>query len=139
MNAQLLDMDYQQEVSPLYVTKSKLKEFSVGYLKSISLITATGWSATEDAWIKYCQMLADIETHLKDQDELKIYFNLEILNATSVGYLFKIIKRLNEAHTDGKQVKVYWRCSSATCGEEMVDTGLDMAGMSDFEFQITKA
>ncbi|WP_350216993.1 SiaC family regulatory phosphoprotein [Ekhidna sp.] len=126
-------------MSPLRVVKSELKIFNVRYLNSLNLITAVGWSITDDAWIKYCQMLADIELHLKRNEELKIYFKLEIINTSSAGYLFKIIKRLNLAHTDGKNVKIYWSCSSTDFGNEMVETGLDLAGMSDFNFQITEA
>ncbi len=135
----MLSNNFREVVSPLRLVKSELKVFNVRYLNTLNLIMATGWSITDDAWIKYCQMMADIELHLKRNEELKIYFKLEIINTSSAGYLFKIIKQLNKAHADGKHVKIYWSCSSADYGKEMVETGLDLAGMSDFNFQITEA
>ena len=109
------------------MVKSDLKVFNVRYLGSLNLMIAVGWSITDDAWVKYCQMMADIEHHLKRNEELKVYFKLEL------------IKQLNKAHAAGKSVKIYWSCASTDYGSEMVETGLDMAGMSDFSFQITEA
>ncbi|WP_370087439.1 SiaC family regulatory phosphoprotein [Ekhidna sp.] len=139
MTAQILSNNCHEEVSPLRLIKSELKVFNVRYLKTLDLIMVTGWSITDDAWIKYCQMMADIELHLKRNEVLKIYFRLEIMNTSSAGYLFKIIKRLNRAHAEGKAIKIFWSCSSADYGNEMVETGLDIAGMCDFKFQITEA
>jgi hypothetical protein len=138
MNAQAITMNYQEEVSPMKVVKSEFKVFNVRYLESLNLITAVGWSITNDAWIKYCQILADIELHLKRRDALKIYFKLELFNTSSAGYLFKIIKRLNKAHAEGKEVKVFWSCATEN-ENEMVEAGLDMAGLCDFKFQISYA
>ncbi|WP_424963645.1 SiaC family regulatory phosphoprotein [Ekhidna sp.] len=139
MNAQEITQNCQEGTSPLRVVKSDLKVFTVRYLESLNLITAVGWSITDDAWIKYCQMMADIELHLKRNEELKVYFKLELMNTSSAKYLFKVLQRLNEAHASGKDVKIYWSCASADYSREMVETGLDMAGMCDFSFQITEA
>jgi len=126
-------------VSPLRLVKSDLKVFNVRYLESLNLILATGWSITDDAWIKYCQMMADIELHLRKNDGLNIYFKLELFNTSSAVYLFKLIKRLNAAHAQGKTVKIYWSCASDDNDDAMLDAGLDMAGMCDFKFQISYA
>lgn len=139
MNAQTITHNYQEEISPLRVVKSDLKVFNVRYLGSLNLMIAVGWSITDDAWVKYCQMMVDIEHHLKRNEELKVYFKLELINTSSAKYLFKVIKQLNKAHAAGKSVKIYWSCASTDYGSEMVETGLDMAGMSDFSFQITEA
>ena len=139
MNAQMIQHNSQEEVSPLRVVKSDLKIFTVRYLETLNLILATGWSITDDAWIKYCQMISDIDLHLRRNEELNIYFKLELFNASSATYIFKIIKRLNEAHKKGKAVKIYWNCASAYHDAAILEAGLDMAGMCDFKFQITEA
>lgn len=136
MNAQMIGINNHENQSPLRVVKSELKVFQVRYLKSLNLITAKGWSITDDAWINYCQILADIESHMLRNDELTIYFKYELFNTSSAGYLFKIIQRLNRAHANGKTVKIYWSCNSNN-EEEMIDVGMDLAGMCDFAFKIS--
>ncbi len=136
MSAQMLYNNIQEEVSPLRVVKSDLKVFTTRYLESLNLITAVGWSVTDDAWIKYCQMLADIESHLMRKDELTVYFKYELFNSSSASYLFKIIQRLNKAHANGKTVKIYWSCTT-TNENEILDMGLDFAPMCDFQFKIS--
>ncbi|WP_420577660.1 SiaC family regulatory phosphoprotein [Ekhidna sp.] len=135
----MIQHNCQGEVSPLRVVKSDPKVFTVRYLETLNLILATGWSITDDAWIKYCQMMSDIELHLKRNEELNIYFKLELFNTSSATYLFKIIRRLNEAHKKGKSVKIYWSCAAEYNDDAMLEAGLDMAGMCDFKFQITEA
>lgn len=136
MNAQRIHTNIQAEVSPLRVVKSELKVFNTRYLESLNLMTAVGWSVTDDAWIKYCQMLADIETHLMKNDELTIYFKFELFNSSSATYLFKIIRRFNDAHAKGKIVKIYWSCTEED-ENEVLDMGLDFAPMCDFPFKIS--
>ncbi|MEP1114880.1 MAG: SiaC family regulatory phosphoprotein, partial [Ekhidna sp.] len=121
MNALTITPTHQEEVSPLHLVKSDLKVFKVRYLESLNLITAVGWSITDDAWLKYCELLADIESHLVNRDELTIYFKYELFNSSSAAYLFKIIRRFNEAHSKGKTVKIYWSCNSNN-ENEMVET-----------------
>ncbi|MEQ9468294.1 MAG: SiaC family regulatory phosphoprotein [Ekhidna sp.] len=137
MNAQVAFMDQQQEVSPLRVVKAISKIFNIRYMENLNLMMVTGWSITDDAWIKYCQMLADIESHLRVREELNIYFKFELFNTSSAKYLFKIIKRLNKAHKEGKMVKIYWSCSASEHENEMIESGLDFASMSDFQFKIS--
>ncbi|MEP1114875.1 SiaC family regulatory phosphoprotein, partial [Ekhidna sp.] len=60
----------------------------------------------------------------------------ELFNSSSAAYLFKIIRRFNEAHSKGKTVKIYWSCNSNN-ENEMVETGMDLAEMCDFKFKIS--
>ncbi len=136
MNVQMIHNAHKELESPLELVKSELKVFNVRYLESLNLITAVGWSVTDDAWAKYCEILANIESHLLNKNSLNIYFKLELFNSSSAKYLFKIIKRLNEAFLNGKDVKIYWSCASSN-EQEMIDTGLDLAGMCDFPFKIS--
>ncbi|MEO9872482.1 SiaC family regulatory phosphoprotein [Ekhidna sp.] len=137
MNALTINETHQEEVSPLHLVKSELKVFKVHYLGSLNLITVVGWSITDDAWIKYCEMLANIESHFVNRDELAIHFKYELFNTSSAAYMFKIIQRLNKAHAAGKTVKIYWSYTSSN-EDEMVDMGLDLSEMCDFEFKISK-
>ncbi|MEP1033541.1 SiaC family regulatory phosphoprotein [Ekhidna sp.] len=136
MSAQMIHTNIQEEISPLRLVKSELKVFTTRYLESLNLITAVGWSVTDDAWIKYCQILADMETHLLRKDDLTIYFKFELFNSSSASYLFKIIQRFNDAHAAGKTVKIYWSCALDD-DNEMLDAGLDFAAMCDFQFKIS--
>lgn len=138
MNVQVAYINQQHEESPLRVVKDDWRIFNVRYMENLNLITAVGWSITDDAWIKYCQVLADIESHLRTKEELNVYFKYELYNTSSTRYLFKIIKRLNEAHRDGKKVKIYWSCATEN-ESAMIESGLDLADMCDFEFKISYA
>lgn len=136
MNAQMNTSRDSYEIAPMQLIKSDLKVFNVRYLPSLNLITATGWSITDDAWVKYCQLLADIESQMIHRDELTIYFKLELFNTSSARYIFKIVNRLNKAHANGKHVKIYWS-SQVENEDEMIDAGLDLAGLCDFPFKIS--
>ena len=118
------------------VVKDETRVFQTRYLKGLNLATVRGWSVTKDAQSKYDQLLTDIETHLETENSLNIHFKYELFNSSTVKYLFKIIKILNKAYTNGKVVKIYWSCASRNDGD-MIDTGLDLAKMSDFKFQIS--
>lgn len=139
MNAQAITMNYQQEVPPMRVVRNDMKVFDIRYLETLNLITVVGWSITDDAWIKYCQMLADIELHLRKKESLNVYFKLNLFNTSSTGYLFKIIKRLNKAHSDGKEVKIYWSCAISDHEEEILQAGLDFRELCDFKFNLSYA
>ena len=117
------------------VTKSGLKTFKIRYLRTLNLITATGWSNTNDAWAKYCNLLGDIESHLLYNEELKVYFNLKAFDASSVRYLYKLIQRLNKAQTQSKQVKLFWSCDQENF--EMLEMGIDLKEVADFPVEIS--
>ncbi len=136
MNSQNL---YQSKSDALLeLVRNELKVFNTLYLGNLNLMTAVGWSVTDEACKKYCQMLTNIEYHLHSKDNLNIYFKLELFNTSSVKYLLSIIKRLNQAFAKGKKVKIYW--SFATCNEEeILDAGVDLAGMCDFPFKISRS
>lgn len=138
MSAQALYINHQSGISPLRVVKDDTRVFNIRYIENLNLITVVGWSITDDAWIKYCQMLADIESHLRTREDLNIYFKYDLFNTSSAKYIFRIINRLNKAHADGKQVKVFWSCASGN-ESEMIESGLDLADMCDFKFSISYA
>jgi len=125
-------------VDQMRVVKSDLRVFNVKYYRPLNLITVAGWSVTQDAWVMYCQMLGDIESHLMAKEELNIYFKLNLFNTSSIKYLFKIIKKLNEAYEQGKDVKIYWSCNTEN-ENEIIDAGMDLRGLSDFPFEISYA
>ncbi|MEO1255671.1 MAG: SiaC family regulatory phosphoprotein [Bacteroidota bacterium] len=128
--------EIQETELELRLIKSEVKVFNTRYREGLNLLTAVGWSVTEDTWAKYCQMLADIESHLTKKNSLKVYFKLELFNSSSAKYIFKIIKKLNTAFHSGKDIKMYWSCATSN-EREMIDTGLDLAGMCDFPFKIS--
>ncbi|MEP0987611.1 SiaC family regulatory phosphoprotein [Ekhidna sp.] len=135
MNAQMTTSYDSYETSPLQLVKSDLKYFNVQYLRTLNLITATGWSITDDAWIKYYQLLADIESQMIHSDELTVYFKLELFNTSSARYILKIINRLNKGHANGKKVKIYWSTQVENEAETM-DASLELSGLCDFPFEI---
>ncbi|MEP1094104.1 MAG: SiaC family regulatory phosphoprotein [Cyclobacteriaceae bacterium] len=118
------------------VVRDEERIFQTRYLQGLNLITVRGWSVTTDIHIKYTQLLTDIQTHFVSSDSLNLHIKYELFNSSSLRYLFKIIKTLNEAHAKGKAIKIYWSCASSN-EAEMIDMGLDLANMSDFKFQIS--
>lgn len=138
MNAQLITQARPEEISPLRLIKSDLKILNIQYNRALNFISAVGWSTNQDTWVKYLQILADIESHLLHRDELNIYFKINMLNTSSTKYIFKIIKKLNQAHSQGKKIKLFWSCNTEH-ENEMIETGLDLRGLSNFSFEINYA
>lgn len=138
MNAQMITRTRQEEESPLRLIKSELKVLNIQYNRALNIISAIGWSTSQDTWVKYLQILADIESHLLQRDELNIYLKLNMINTSSTKYIFKIIKKLNQAYSQGKKVRLFWSCNTEH-DSEMIDTGLDLRGLSHFPFEINYA
>lgn len=126
----------QTTLPPARIKKIEERAFEVRYIQNLNLVIVKGWSITSDIHSKYGQLLIDIENHLNARNTLNFHFKYELFNSSSAKYLFTIIKRLNKADAVGKSVKVYWSCASEN-EEEMFDTGIDLAGMCDFKFEIT--
>ena len=122
------------ELTQMRVSKNRRNTFEVRYIRRLSLVIVVGWSITKDTTAKYAALLEDIHDHFLTNNQLVVFFKYNLFNTSSASYLFKIIKKLNNAYKDGKEVKIYWSCTEE---EEMVDIGLDLAGMSDFPFKIT--
>ena len=137
MHARVPQIVFNDSISTLQLIKSELKALSIRYLEQLNLITVVGWSISDEVWVKYLQMLEDIETHLRYKGYLNIYFKLELFDSTSARYLFKIIKKLNMASSDGKSIKIYWSCSFFN-RDEMEEMGHDLEEMCDFPFQISR-
>ncbi len=137
MNAPLSQAINIDSTSPLKLVKSELKALSVRYLENLNLITVVGWSVSDEVWVKYLQMLEDIESHLRYKAYLNVYFKLELFDNTSAKYFFKIIQRLNKASLKGKNIKIYWSCSFFN-RDEMEEIAHDLADMCDFPFQISR-
>ena len=132
-----LQMRTQQIVPPVFMKKNaEDRVFQVRYLQGLNLVSVKGWSITADVHDKYSQLLLDIRSHLIVRDTLNVHFKYDLFNGTTAKYLFRIIKAMNNAHRDGKTVKIYWSCDTEN-EKEMIETGLDYAGMCDFNFEIT--
>lgn len=124
------------ENTPRRVVRDEDRMFQTRYLQGLNLVTVRGWSVTNDINEKYTQLLNDIRNHFEISNSLNLHFKFELFNNTTLRYLFKIIKILNEAHAKAKSVKIYWSCATEN-ESEMIDMGLDLANMSDFQFKIS--
>ena len=108
----------------------------VVYEKSIGLIAIRGWSIAPNVGEKYRDVLSLINSHLSEHRSLRIHFKFDLFNTSSATYLFKIISKLNIAFKNGKDIQVHWSCGSEH-KEGLLDAGIDLFGMSDFDFIIS--
>lgn len=116
--------------------KERVKPFEIRYIRKLNLITVGGWSITKDIHKKYAQLLIDLDQHLSVNDSLDLRFRYELFDSSSLKYLFVVINTLNKACNQGKKITIHWSCMSSH-KQEMIETGLDLAKMCDFKFEIS--
>ncbi|MEM9337769.1 MAG: SiaC family regulatory phosphoprotein [Bacteroidota bacterium] len=116
--------------------KAPKKTFQIQYSSELNLVSVRGWSITDTVAERYSHLLSSIEKHLEKNGILTLHFRYETFNGTTVKYLFKILKVMNKAHAKGQKVKIYWSCLSSH-ESDMIDMGLDLSKMCDFDFNIS--
>ncbi len=116
--------------------KKQITDFQTQYRDELNLVSVRGWSMGNQIVEKYNQLLSDIQRHLEFNDALNVYFRYETFNVTTLRYLFKILKVLDKAYAKGQQVKIYWSCLSSK-ESDMIETGIELSNMCDFEFNIS--
>lgn len=116
---------------------SAKRSFSIRYAAELNLVTVRGWSTVADADEKYVRLQLFIENHLRTHAGLKIYFRYDLFDTAALKYIFNIIRQFNVAHKRGKLVTIYWSATSAINESEILETGVDLMALCDFNFEIS--
>ncbi len=129
MQATQLNSSYPPGISK--PTKGE-KTIRVEYQRILNLITVKGSSIGDHSSYKYDYLVDKIETHFKRGNSLQLYFNFDFLDNSAIAYLGIVISVLNEYHSKGKMVKVFWSCHSVA--DNMNDEGEKLKVLSKFQF-----
>lgn len=106
----------------------------IRFWQKTNSVTIKGWSIKEDVHAYYERFFGEISDHFKDSDHLTCNFQYEWFNATTVKYIFCLIKKLNKYQEQGKHIKINWL--SRRGDMEMMETGKDLKAFCNFNFHI---
>lgn len=115
-------------------TGAPVKVISVQYQKLLNLVIVRGSSIGDQSAQKYERLMYSIDHHLGTENSLHLYFNFDFLDSSALAYMATIISSLNEYHSKGKNVKLFWSCLSVA--ENMGDEGTKLKALCKFEFHL---
>jgi hypothetical protein len=117
-----------------YNTCDVEKILDIRMLSSLYLLTVKGWSISPDIHSRYEDLLRRVSAHLDTHDHLNVFIKFELFNSSTVRYLFVLMKLLNKYHAEERKIRVYWSCNPLDF--DMIEIGMDLRDLCDFEFKI---
>ncbi|WP_421889340.1 SiaC family regulatory phosphoprotein [Marinoscillum sp.] len=116
------------------VYHSGQRTLAVNFERNFNRASISGHSISEDIHNQYNTLINDTIAHFAISEDLVIHMQYAIFNATTVKYIFNLIKTLNKYHKAGKEVKMVWYAKSNDL--DMIETGFDFQEFCLFEYSI---